>query len=181
MRCSWANNELAIKYHDDEWCKPSKNDNYIFEMLVLEIFQAGLSWNIILKKRENFKKSFDNFDYKKIANYEENKIEELLQNEGIIRHRLKISATINNAKRFIKIQNEFGTFSDYIWNYVEGKQIINNWKEMSEVPAKTELSDKISKDLKKRGFKFVGSTIIYSFLQAIGIIDDHIEGCICKK
>ena len=181
MRCSWANNELAIKYHDDEWCKISKDDNYIFEMLVLEIFQAGLSWNIILKKRENFKKSFDNFDYKKIANYEENKIEELLQNEGIIRHKLKISATINNAKRFIKIQNEFGTFSDYIWNYVEGKQIINNWKEMKEVPAKTELSDKISKDLKKRGFKFVGSTIIYSFLQAIGIIDDHIEGCICKK
>ena len=181
MRCSWANNELAIKYHDNEWCKISKDDSYIFEMLVLESFQAGLSWNTILKKIENFREAFDNFDYKKISNYKENKIEELLQNEGIIRHKLKINTTINNAKKFIEIQKEFGTFSDYIWNYVKGKQIINNWKEMKEVPVKTELSDKISKDLKKRGFKFVGSTIIYSFLQAIGIIDDHIEGCFCKK
>lgn len=181
MRCSWANNELAIKYHDKEWCKISKNDSYIFEMLMLESFQAGLSWDIILKKRENFRSAFDNFDYKKISDYDENKIEELLQNEGIIRHKLKISATINNAKKFIEIQKEFGTFANYIWDFVEGKQIINNWKEMKEVPVKTELSDKISRDLKKRGFKFVGSTIIYSFLQAIGIIDDHIEGCFCKK
>ncbi len=181
MRCSWANNDLSIKYHDNEWCKISKDDNYIFEMLVLESFQAGLSWNTILKKRENFREAFDNFDYKKIVNYEENKIEELLKNEGIIRHKLKINATINNAKRFIEIQKEFGTFANYIWDFVEGKQIINNWKEMKEVPGKTELSNKISKDLKKRGFKFVGSTIIYSFLQAIGIIDDHIEGCFCKK
>ena len=180
MRCSWANNDLLIKYHDNEWCKISKDDNYIFEMLVLESFQAGLSWNTILKKRENFREAFDNFDYKKISNYGENKIEELLKNEGIIRHTLKINAVINNAKKFMEIQKEFGTFANYIWDFVEGKQIINNWKEMSEVPAKTLLSDKISKDLKKRGFKFVGSTIIYSFLQAIGIIDDHIEGCICK-
>ena len=150
-------------------------------MLVLESFQAGLSWNTILKKRENFREAFDNFDYKKISNYGENKIEELLKNEGIIRHTLKINAVINNAKKFMEIQKEFGTFANYIWDFVEGKQIINNWKEMKEVPAKTELSDKISKDLKKRGFKFVGSTIIYSFLQAIGIIDDHIEGCFCKK
>lgn len=181
MRCSWANNDLLIKYHDNEWCKISKDDNYIFEMLVLESFQAGLSWNTILKKRENFREAFDNFDYKKISNYRENKIEELLKNEGIIRHTLKINAVINNAKKFMEIQKEFGTFANYIWDFVEGKQIINNWKEMKEVPAKTELSDKISKDLKKRGFKFVGSTIIYSFLQAIGIIDDHIEGCFCKK
>lgn len=181
MRCSWANNDLLIKYHDNEWCKISKDDNYIFEMLVLESFQAGLSWNTILKKRENFREAFDNFDYKKISNYGENKIEELLKNEGIIRHTLKINAVINNAKKFMEIQKEFGTFANYIWDFVEGKQIINNWKEMKEGPAKTELSDKISKDLKKRGFKFVGSTIIYSFLQAIGIIDDHIEGCFCKK
>ena len=181
MRCSWANNDLLIKYHDNEWCKISKDDNYIFEMLVLESFQAGLSWNTILKKRENFREAFDNFDYKKISNYGENNIEELLKNEGIIRHTLKINAVINNAKKFMEIQKEFGTFANYIWDFVEGKQIINNWKEMKEVPAKTELSDKISKDLKKRGFKFVGSTIIYSFLQAIGIIDDHIEGCFCKK
>lgn len=181
MRCSWANNDLLIKYHDNEWCKISKDDNYIFEMLVLESFQAGLSWNTILKKRENFREAFDNFDYKKISNYGKNKIEELLKNEGIIRHTLKINAVINNAKKFMEIQKEFGTFANYIWDFVEGKQIINNWKEMKEVPAKTELSDKISKDLKKRGFKFVGSTIIYSFLQAIGIIDDHIEGCFCKK
>lgn len=181
MRCSWANNDLLIKYHDNEWCKISKDDNYIFEMLVLESFQAGLSWNTILKKRENFREAFDNFDYKKISNYGENKIEELLKNEGIIRHTLKINAVINNAKKFMEIQKEFGTFANYIWDFVEGKQIINNWKEMKEVPAKTELSDKISKDLKKRGFKFVGSTIIYSFLQAIGIIDDHIEDCFCKK
>ena len=181
MRCSWANNDLLIKYHDNEWCKISKDDNYIFEMLVLESFQAGLSWNTILKKRENFREAFDNFDYKKISNYGKNKIEELLKNEGIIRHTLKINAVINNAKKFIEIQKEFGTFANYIWDFVEEKQIINNWKEMKEVPAKTELSDKISKDLKKRGFKFVGSTIIYSFLQSIGIIDDHIEGCFCKK
>ncbi len=181
MRCSWANNDLLIKYHDNEWCKISKDDNYIFEMLVLESFQAGLSWNTILKKRENFIEAFDNFDYKKISNYGENKIEELLKNEGIIRHTLKINAVINNAKKFMEIQKEFGTFANYIWDFVEEKQIINNWKEMKEVPAKTELSDKISKDLKKRGFKFVGSTIVYSFLQAIGIIDDHIEGCFCKK
>ena len=181
MRCSWANNDFLIKYHDNEWCKISKDDNYIFEMLVLESFQAGLSWNTILKKRENFREAFDNFDYKKISNYRENKIEELLKNKGIIRHTLKINAVINNAKKFMEIQKEFGTFANYIWDFVEGKQIINNWKEMKEVPAKTELSDKISKDLKKRGFKFVGSTIIYSFLQAIGIIDDHIEGCFCKK
>ncbi len=181
MRCSWANNDLLIKYHDNEWCKISKDDNYIFEMLVLESFQAGLSWNTILKKRENFREAFDNFDYKKISNYGKNKIEELLKNEGIIRHTLKINAVINNAKKFMEIQKEFGTFANYIWDFVEGKQIINNWKEIKEVPTNTELSNKISKDLKKRGFKFVGSTIIYSFLQAIGIIDDHIEGCFCKK
>ena len=165
MRCSWANNDLLIKYHDNEWCKISKDDNYIFEMLVLESFQAGLSWNTILKKRENFREAFDNFDYKKISNYGKNKIEELLKNEGIIRHTLKINAVINNAKKFIEIQKEFGTFANYIWDFVEEKQIINNWKEMKEVPAKTELSDKISKDLKKRVFKFFVSKKIYYILK----------------
>ena len=146
-------------------------------MLILEGFQAGLSWNTILQKRENFRKAFDNFDYKKIAKYDEKKLNELMQNEGIIRNKLKINSTVTNAVSFMKIQKEFGSFSDYIWGFTNKKRIINKWKDLSEVPATTELSDKISKDLKKRGFKFIGSTIIYSFLQAIGIIDDHLASC----
>ena len=146
-------------------------------MLILEGFQAGLSWNTILQKRENFRKAFDNFDYKKIAKYDEKKLNELMQNEGIIRNKLKINSTVTNAVSFMKIQKEFGSFSDYIWGFTDKKRIINKWKNLSEVPATTELSDKISKDLKKRGFKFIGSTIIYSFLQAIGIIDDHLASC----
>ena len=146
-------------------------------MLILEGFQAGLSWNTILQKRENFRKAFDNFDYKKIAKYDEKKLNELMQNEGIIRNKLKINSTVTNAVSFMKIQKEFGSFSDYIWGFTDKKRIINKWKDLSEVPATTELSDKISKDLKKRGFKFIGSTIIYSFLQAIGIIDDHLASC----
>ena len=176
-RCGWAKGEKDILYHDTEWGMPSHDDNYIFEMLILEGFQAGLSWNTILQKRENFRKAFDNFDYKKIAKYDENKLDELLQNEGIIRNRLKIYSAVTNAAAFMKIQKEFGSFSDYIWNFTDNKRIVNNPKTLSEVPATSELSDKISKDLKKRGFKFVGSTIIYSFLQAIGIIDDHLVSC----
>ena len=176
-RCPWAKSENDIAYHDTEWGVPSHDDNYIFEMLILEGFQAGLSWNLILNKRENFRKAFDNFDYKKIAKYDEKKLNELMQNEGIIRNKLKINSTVTNAVSFMKIQKEFGSFSDYIWGFTDKKRIINKWKDLSEVPATTELSDKISKDLKKRGFKFIGSTIIYSFLQAIGIIDDHLASC----
>ena len=176
-RCGWAKGEKDILYHDTEWGVPSHDDGYIFEMLILEGFQAGLSWNTILQKRENFRKAFDNFDYRKMAEYDEMKLNELLKNEGIIRNRLKINSTVTNARAFMKIQEEFGSFAKYIWNFTDRKRIVNKWKELSEVPATSELSDKISKDLKKRGFKFVGSTIIYSFLQAIGIIDDHLMSC----
>lgn len=176
-RCGWAKGEKDILYHDTEWGVPSYDDGYIFEMLILEGFQAGLSWNTILQKRENFRKAFDNFDYKKIAKYDEKKLNDLMRNEGIIRNKLKINSTVTNAVSFMKIQKEFGSFSDYIWGFTDKKRIINKWKDLSEVPATTELSDKISKDLKKRGFKFIGSTIIYSFLQAIGIIDDHLASC----
>ena len=180
-RCGWAKGEKDILYHDTEWGVPSHDDGYIFEMLILEGFQAGLSWNTILQKRENFKKAFDNFDYMKISEYDETKLNELLQNQGIIRNRLKINSTVTNARAFMKVQEEFGSFAKYIWNFTDEKRIINKWEELSEVPATSELSDKISKDLKKRGFKFVGSTIIYSFLQAIGIIDDHLISCPYKK
>ena len=180
-RCGWAKGEKDILYHDTEWGVPSHDDGYIFEMLILEGFQAGLSWNTILQKRENFRKAFDNFDYRKMAEYDEMKLNELLKNEGIIRNRLKINSTVTNARAFMKVQKEFGSFAKYIWNFTDNKRIINNWKELSEVPATSVLSDKISKDLKKRGFKFVGSTIIYSFLQAIGIIDDHLISCPYKR
>ena len=180
-RCGWAKGEKDILYHDTEWGVPSHDDGYIFEMLILEGFQAGLSWNTILQKRENFRKAFDNFDYRKMAEYDEMKLNELLKNEGIIRNRLKTNSTVTNARAFMKVQEEFGSFAKYIWNFTDNKRIINKWKELSEVPATSELSDKISKDLKKRGFKFVGSTIIYSFLQAIGIIDDHLITCPIKN
>jgi DNA-3-methyladenine glycosylase 1 len=180
-RCGWAKGEKDILYHDTEWGVPSHDDEYIFEMLILEGFQAGLSWNTILQKRENFREAFDNFDYKKIAEYDATKLSELLKNEGIIRNRLKINSTVTNAIAFMKVQKEFGSFAEYIWNFTDNKRIINKWKELSEVPATSELSDKISKDLKKRGFKFIGSTIVYSFLQAIGIIDDHLMSCPYKK
>ena len=180
-RCGCAKGEKDILYHDTEWGVPSHNDGYIFEMLILEGVQAGLGWNTILQKRENFRKAFDNFDYRKIAEYDATKLSELLKNEGIIRNRLKINSTVTNARAFMKVQEEFGSFAKYIWNFTDNKRIINKWKELSEVPATSELSDKISKDLKKRGFKFVGSTIIYSFLQAIGIIDDHLISCPYKR
>lgn len=176
MRCKWVNenNKLYIEYHDKEWAVPSHDDNYLFEMLVLESFQAGLSWECILNKRESFRKAFDSFNYKKIANYDENKINELLNNKGIIRNKLKIKATINNARIFLNIQKEYKSFSNYIWNFTEGEIIINKndiFKPTSD------LSDKVSNDLKKRGMKFVGSTIMYSYLQAIGIINDHELKC----
>ncbi len=180
-RCPWAKGEKDIHYHDTEWGVPSYNDDYIFEMLILEGFQAGLSWNTILHKRENFRKAFDNFNYKKIAKYDIEKIEALLKDKGIIRNKLKVNSAVTNAKAFMEVQKEFGSFSSYIWNFTGNKRIINKWTELSQVPATSELSDKISKDLKKRGFKFVGSTIIYSFLQALGIIDDHLVSCPFKR
>lgn len=175
-RCKWVNlkNELYVKYHDNEWGVPSHDDRYLFEMLLLESFQAGLSWECILNKREKFKKAFDNFDYKKIANYNEDKVSKLCLDSGIIRNKLKINASINNAKIFMKIQEEYGTFDKYIWHFTDGIQVVNT---NDEFKTTSELSDTISDDLKKRGMKFVGSTIIYSYLQAIGIINDHELNC----
>jgi len=178
QRCSWPGKDpLYIAYHDTEWGTPLYDDCKLFEFLILETFQAGLSWITILRKRENFRKAFDNFDYQKIANYGDAKFEALLHDAGIIRNKLKIKATISNAVAFIEIQKEFGTFSKYIWQFTDGKPIINKWENMSEIPANTELSDSISKDLKKRGFKFVGSTVIYAHMQATGMVNDHLISC----
>lgn len=178
QRCSWClSSDLYKKYHDEEWGVPVYEDTKLFEFLLLETFQAGLSWITILNKRENFKVAFDAFDYKKIAAYSEEKIQELLQNPGIIRNQLKVRSAVSNAVAFMKIQEEFGSFSNYIWGFVDGKPIINNRKNLSEVQATTPLSDAISKDLKKRGFKFVGSTVVYAHMQATGMVDDHVADC----
>jgi DNA-3-methyladenine glycosylase I len=177
-RCPWsANDKLMIKYHDKEWGVPVHNDRKLFEFLLLEGFQAGLSWKTILHKRENFKEAFDNFDFNKIAKYDKKKINSLMKNSGIIRNRMKIKAAVNNAKAFIEIRKEFGTFNKYIWSFINNKPVINKFKSLSELPAKTELSDKISEDLKKRGFKFVGSTVIYAHMQATGMVNDHLVSC----
>jgi DNA-3-methyladenine glycosylase I len=182
IRCPWpANDPLMIKYHDKEWGTPLHNDRKLFEFLVLEGFQAGLSWLTILRKRENFRKAFDQFDFKKVAGYDQRKINSLLNNSGIIRNRLKIQGAIANAKAFIEIRKEFGTFDKYIWGFTEGKIIHNDCKSLKEIPAKTELSDRISKDLKGRGFKFVGSTIVYSHMQATGMVNDHLKECFRYK
>ena len=175
-RCFWVdeNSQIYKDYHDNEWGVPKYDDHELFELLILESFQAGLSWLTVLKKREAFRLAFDNFDVKKVANYDENKVNELLQNEGIIRSRSKINSAISNAKIFIQIQKEYGSFSKYIWSFTDGK-IIKNKNDKFEVS--TPLSDKISKDLKKRGMKYVGTVIIYSYLQSIGIIDDHETTC----
>lgn len=181
-RCAWCGTDpLYQKYHDEEWGVPVYEDQKLFEFLILETFQAGLSWITILRKRENFRLVFDNFDYKKIALYPEDKIQELLLDSGIIRNQLKIRAAVSNAVAFMKIQEEFGSFSDYIWHFTEGKPIVNNPKTLKEVPATTPLSDAISKDLKKRGFKFVGSTVVYAHMQATGMVNDHVEDCWKKK
>ena len=177
-RCEWAlNSELMKNYHDKEWGVPQHDDKVLFEFLILEGMQAGLSWDTILKKRENFRKAFDNFDYMKIANYSEDKIEILLQNKGIIRNRLKIQSLISNAKAFLSIQNEYSTFDNYIWNFVNYKPIVNTLSSLNEIPSNTALSEKISKDLKKIGFKFIGTTIIYAFMQAVGLVNDHATYC----
>lgn len=177
-RCDWgSSNELMIKYHDEEWGVPLHDDQKLFEFFVLEGFQAGLSWQIVLNKRENFRKVFDNFDPKLVAEYGEEKIQELIQDKSIIRNQQKIRACVNNANRFLEVQKEFGSFDRYIWGFVDFKPIVNSFKSMSELPAKTELSDKISTDLKKRGFKFVGSTVVYAHMQATGMVNDHLIDC----
>lgn len=177
-RCFWVTDSaLYQEYHDTEWGVPVYDDETLFEFLLLETFQAGLSWITILNKRENFRTAFDNFDYQKIANYSEAKFLELAKNEGIIRNKLKIRSATSNARLFMEIQKQYGSFSEFIWAYVDGKPIINHFKSKEEVPATTELSDRISKDLKKMGFKFVGSTIIYAFMQAVGMVNDHTADC----
>jgi len=177
-RCEWAGNEPLMKeYHDKEWGTPQHEDQILYELLILEGMQAGLSWSTVLKKRENFRKAFDNFDYKIISKYDENKVEKLLLDKDIIRNRLKINSVIINAKIFIKIQAEFGSFDNYIWEFVNNKPIDGKCKSMSDIPAHTELSDLISKDMKKRGFKFIGTTIIYAYMQAIGMVNDHATYC----
>ena len=178
IRCGWClSSDLYKEYHDKEWGVPVYDDQKLFEFLILETFQAGLSWITILKKRENFQSAFDNFDYKKIANYPEEKIQELMLDAGIIRNQLKIRAAVSNAVAFMKVQEEFGSFSKYIWEFTDGKPIDNNRKSLKEVPATSPLSDAISKDLKKRGLKFVGSTVVYAHLQATGMVNDHVEDC----
>lgn len=178
IRCKWClSDPLYIKYHDTEWGTPIFDDAKIFEFLLLETFQAGLSWITILKKRENFRKAFDNFNYKKIANYNQKKMSELNNDSGIIRNKLKINTAKTNASAFIKVQKEFGTFTNYLWGFVNGTPIKNNFKSLKEIPANTPLSDKISADLRARGFKFVGSTIVYAYMQGIGIVNDHTTDC----
>lgn len=182
IRCGWCEkDDLYRKYHDEEWGRPVYDDKTIFEFLILESFQAGLSWYTILSKRENFRKAFDHFDYVKMAAYSDIKVEELMNNAGIIRNRLKILAAITNAQKFMEVQEEFGSFSEYIWGFIDGKPIDNQPKSLSEVPATIDISDIISKDLKKRGFKFVGSTVVYAHMQATGMINDHIESCFVRE
>ena len=178
IRCGWCvGDPLYEAYHDREWGVPLKDDAAIFEFLILETFQAGLSWITILRKRENFRKAFDNFDYKKMANYPDAKIEELMQDSGIIRNGSKIRAAVTNARAFIKVQEEFSSFSEYIWSFVDGSPVQNDWNHLKEVPATTPVSEALSKDLKKRGFKFVGPTVVYAHMQATGMVNDHIKNC----
>lgn len=181
-RCEWVGNDLLyISYHDEEWGVPLYDDNKLFEMLILEGAQAGLNWITILRKRKNYEQAFDNFDPQKVAHYDEAKIKTLLSDPGIIRNRLKVRATVKNAQIFLKIKQEYGSFSSYIWQFVGGKQKINYWKNIKEIPAKTIESDSMSKDLKKRGMSFVGSTICYAFMQATGMVNDHIITCFRYK
>ena len=178
MRCGWCSlSDLYKKYHDEEWGVPVYEDQKLFEFLILETFQAGLSWITILKKRENFRKAFDQFDYQKIAQYNDDKILELLQDSGIIRNKLKVYSAVTNAQAFIKVQEKFCSFSNYIWAFTNEEPIQNNRQSLQEVPSTTPLSDVISKDLKKRGFKFVGSTVVYAYMQATGMVDDHVADC----
>jgi len=177
-RCAWPSDDaLMIKYHDEEWGVPLHDDQKLFEFMILDAFQAGLSWKTVLYKRENFRKAFSNFDAAKIAKYNDKKIEALLQDAGIIRNRLKVHAAVNNAKLFLEVQKEFGSFDKYIWQFTGHKTIKNKWSEIKHVPARSPESDAMSKDLQKRGFKFVGSTICYAFMQAAGMVNDHMVHC----
>ena len=185
-RCEWLYSkgkspDIYIKYHDEEWGVPLHDDRLLFEFLTLEGTQAGLSWITILKKRDHYRKAYDNFYPEKVARYSDSKQLELLQNEGIVRNRLKIAASINNAKAFVKVQEEFGSFDKYIWSFVKGKTLRNSWKSLDDLPASTNESELMSKDLKKRGFKFVGPTICYAFMQATGMVNDHTTGCFRYK
>ncbi len=181
-RCTWAGEDpLYILYHDKEWGRPIRDDRLLFEFLILEGAQAGLSWITILKRREQYRLAFDNFNADKIAKYNAKKVQALMKNPGIIRNRLKIQATIQNAKAYLAVKKEFGSFKKYIWGFVNNKPIINARRNLQEVPANTEVSDAMSKDLKKRGFKFVGSTICYAYMQAVGMVDDHVKGCFRYK
>lgn len=182
QRCEWGtSNELMIRYHDEEWGVPLHDDQKLFEFFVLEGFQAGLSWQIVLNKRESFRKAFDNFDVDKIAKYSDRKIQVLTEDASIIRNKQKIAATVNNAHRFLEVQKEFGSFDNYIWDFIGHQPIQNTFTSLKEIPAKTALSDKISADLKKRGFKFVGSTVIYAHMQATGMVNDHLVHCFRYK
>lgn len=176
-RCAWAATPAMIAYHDDEWGRPVHDDRTLFEFLILEGAQAGLSWSTILNKRDNYRDAFARFDPAKVARFTSRDVARLLKNQGIVRNRLKIASTIQNAKAFLAVQKEFGSFDRYIWSFVGGKPIINRWKQMSQVPARTEQSDAMSKDLRKRGFNFVGSTICYAFMQAVGMVNDHLATC----
>ena len=179
-RCQWVTHEqIYVDYHDKEWGVPLFDEQKLFEFLILEGAQAGLSWITVLKKRDNYRNCFDSFDPQKIARYKQKKIDQLLLNPGIIRNRLKIQSAITNAQAYLQIIEEQGSFTDYIWSFVEGKPIVNNWKNLQQVPAKNIISDKMSADLKKRGFKFVGSTICYAFMQAVGMVNDHTVDCFC--
>ena len=179
--CTWPGNDaLMLAYHDNEWGKPLHNDHQLFEYMVLDSFQAGLSWKTILHKRENFRKAFDNFEAEKIAMYDEDKIQALMYDIGIVRNQLKIRAAVANAQAYLRVQAEFGSFNKYIWQFTGGKTVMNHPTSYAEIPVKTAESDAMSKDLIKRGFKFVGSTICYAFMQAAGMVNDHFEGCSCK-
>jgi DNA-3-methyladenine glycosylase I len=177
IRCDWARNDLAILYHDREWGVPQHDDHVLFEFLVLEGAQAGLSWDTILRKRENYRAAFDNFDAKKIFRYNQRKIDSLMRDEGIVRNRLKILSVVKNAEGFLEVQTEFGSFDRYLWQFVGGKPHVNVWKILKQLPSRTAESDAMSKDLKKRGFTFVGSTICYAFMQAVGMVNDHLVTC----
>ena len=176
-RCAWAKNDLAIRYHDEEWGVPVHDDNRLFEFLILEGAQAGLSWDTILRKREAYREAFEGFDPARVARFTDARCQKLMQNEGIIRNRLKIASAVSNAKSFLKVQDEFGSFDTYIWDFVGGKPIVNKTRSITDIVAKTEISDAISKDLRKRGFNFIGSTIMYAFMQATGMVNDHLVDC----
>ena len=180
-RCAWAQTSLSIQYHDQEWGVPQHDDRVLFEFLILEGAQAGLSWSTILQKRDNYRRAFDNFDARKVARYDARKVRKLLADPGIVRNRLKITASIQNAKAFLAVQKEFGSFDAYVWRLVQGRPIRNTWKSLKEIPARTPEAEAMSKDLLVRGFKFVGPTICYAFMQAVGLVNDHLVGCFRHK